>query len=179
MGPFFLPRAPAACTIGPMREIVFVCTGNTCRSPMAEGLLRSLIPSFWKDEVGTSSAGIGAWEGQEAAGHAVAVLAEIGVDISRHRSRMLTREIAEGAALLVAMAREHREYALALAPGAAPRAILIGELDPAREDPDVHDPIGGGREVYRAVRDDIERLVGLLVGEIGRRFGLGGPAGDP
>lgn len=158
-----------------MNEIVFVCTGNTCRSPMAEGLLRSVIPSFWKDEIGVSSAGIGAWEGQAAAGQAVAALAEIGVDISRHRARMLTREIAGGAALMVAMAREHRDYALALCPGAAGRVMLIGELDPARTDPDVRDPIGEDREVYREVRDDIERLVGLLVEHLAQRFGLAGP----
>jgi protein-tyrosine-phosphatase len=162
-----------------MKEIVFVCTGNTCRSPMAEGLLQSVIPSFWKDEVRVSSAGIGAWEGQAAAGHAVAVLAEIGVDISRHRARMLTREIVENAALLVAMAREHRDYALALAPGAAGRVLLIGELDPGRSDPDVRDPMGEGEEGYRRVRDDIDTLVGLLAPHLAERFGLTGLAGDP
>lgn len=160
-----------------MNEIVFVCTGNTCRSPMAEGLLRAVIPSFWRGEISVSSAGTGAWDGQAATDNAIAVLAEIGIDISRHRARMLTREIVERAALVVAMASEHRDYALALAPGAAPRVILIGELDPARPDPDVRDPIGRGRDVYRTVREDIEGLVGLLVGHLVRRFELPGPAG--
>jgi len=146
---------------------------------MAEGLLGAVIPSFWKDEITVSSAGIGAWDGQTATDEAVGVLAEIGVDISRHRARMLTREIVEGAALVVAMAREHDRYALSLAPGAADRVILIGELDPSRKDPDVRDPIGRSRDVYREVRDDIERLVGLLVDHLVQRFGLSGPAGNP
>lgn len=162
-----------------MREIVFVCTGNTCRSPMAEGLLRSLVPSFWKNEIAVSSAGIGAWEGQPASEHAVSVLAEIGIDISRHRARMLTRGIIDGAALVVAMARMHRDYAIALAPAASDRIILIGELDPGRENPDVRDPIGENLQVYRGVRDDIERLTGLLVEDIARRFDLGGPPDGP
>jgi protein-tyrosine-phosphatase len=145
---------------------------------MAEGLMRAVIPSFWRDEVAVSSAGIGAWDGQPASEGALAALAEIGIDISRHRSRMLTRDIAAGADLLVALAREHRDYAIKLVPGSVERVMLISELDPARTDPDVHDPIGESGAVYRQVRDDIERLVGLLVDHLGRRFELPGPDPD-
>jgi len=155
-----------------MKEIVFVCTGNTCRSPMAEGLLSAALPSFWKREIAVSSAGTSAWEGQPASDGAVEALGEIGIDISAHRARMLTCEIVAGAALVVALARCHRAVALELAPEAAERVLVIGELEPGRSDPDVRDPIGGGIDIYRQVRDDVERLVGLLLPHLARRFDL-------
>lgn len=165
-------KAPIVHNPSSMKEIVFVCTGNTCRSPIAEGLLLATIPSYWRSGIAVSSAGTSAWDGQPASESAVEALGEIGIDISRHRARMLTREIIEAAALVVALARCHRDTILELAPEAAGRVLVIGELEPGRDDPDVPDPIGGEIDLYRQVRDDVERLVGLLLPHIARRFEL-------
>ena len=154
-----------------MKEIVFVCTGNMCRSPMAEGLLRAAILPGW-EEVTVSSAGTQAWNGQPAASLSVKVMKEKGFDISSHRARLVTPDIINRAALVVALAEEHLARMKAVAPGAGEWMILLGGLDPEREDTDVVDPIGGSIEDYRAVRDDLASLTGFLLRYIAERFGL-------
>jgi len=160
-----------------MVEIVFVCTGNTCRSPMAEGLLRDRIPAAWRPLVRVSSAGVYAWEGQPASAMAVSAMSAVGIDISGHRARVLTPSIIHGSSLLVAMAAEHRERINRIAPGAGEWTILIGELDPGRNDPDIEDPIGGDAETYSAVRNDIEGLIGPLLRYMSENLDLS-PGGE-
>jgi protein-tyrosine-phosphatase len=159
---------------GEMIEIVFVCTGNTCRSPMAEGLLRKAIPPSWKEEAMVSSAGTHAWDGQPASALAVRVLEEMEIDISGHSARLVSPEIINKASLIVAMTRDHGDILKEMVPGAGEWTIVLGELDGSRKDPDIHDPIGGDLEIYRAVRDDIEGLMGLLLEHMAGRFDLGG-----
>ena len=146
-----------------MKEIVFVCTGNTCRSPMAEGLLREALPAQWGGKVTVSSAGTHAWNGQPAASLSVMVLREKGIDISGHSARLITPDIINKASLVVALAAGHRELMKATVPGAGEWMILLGELDPERENADVEDPIGGDIDDYRRARDDIAGLIGFLL----------------
>ena len=155
-----------------MKEIVFVCTGNMCRSPMAEGLLRAALPPEWEGEVIVSSAGTHAWNGSPAASLSVMVMGEKGFDISGHRARLVTPDIINKAYLVVAMADEHMVNMNAVTPGAGEWMILLGGLDPERKDRDVADPIGGSLEDYRAARDDIAHLTGLLLAYIADRFDL-------
>ena len=139
---------------------------------MAEGLLRAALPQGWEDEVIVSSAGTYAWDGQPASSLSVKVMKEKGFDISKHRARLVTPDIINKASLVVAMAGGHLEKMKADVPGAGEWMILLGELDPAREDPGVADPIGGSIEDYRAARDDIACLTGFLVNYIAERFDL-------
>jgi protein-tyrosine-phosphatase len=155
-----------------MREIVFVCTGNTCRSPMAEGLLRDALPRDWNGEVEVSSAGTHAWDGQPAASLAVRAMKERGVDISAHRARLVTPEIINGASLVVAMAGDHLAAMKVTVPGAGEWMILLGDLDAERPDKDVWDPIGGSLDDYRMVRDDLSGMMEKLIRYIAERFGL-------
>ncbi len=157
-----------------MKEIVFVCTGNMCRSPMAEGLLRFALPPGWRDEVTVSSAGTHAWDGQPASTLAVTVMKEKGIDISGHRARQVTPDMINKASLVVALAGNHLGYMEALVPGAGEWMILLGSLDAERGDKDVRDPIGGSLEDYRGARDDIAHLIVLLLNYVGERFGLPG-----
>lgn len=155
-----------------MKEIVFVCTGNMCRSPMAEGLLRAGLPAEWEGEVTVSSAGTHAWDGQPAASLSVTAAGEMGIDISGHRARLVTPDIINKASLVVALADDHLVNMKSAVPGASEWMILLGGLDAGREDKDVHDPIGGSLEDYRAARDDIAHLIGFLLDYIAERFGL-------
>jgi len=168
-----LPASPSGCTIlTVMKEIVFVCTGNTCRSPMAEGLLREALPAQWDAEVTVSSAGTHAWNGQPAASLSVKVLQEKGIDISGHLARLVTPDIINKASLVVALTPDHLDMMRATVPGAGEWMIILGGLDPEREKADVEDPIGGDVGDYRAARDDIAHLIAFLLEYIAERFDL-------
>lgn len=134
--------------------IVFVCTGNTCRSPMAEGLMRAELAKRGVSAAVTS-AGLAAM-GEPAADHAVTVMEECGVNLTRHRSRPLTRELAQAADRIVVMTENHRS--LLLAAGVDGEKITV----PAGGVPD---PFGGSVEVYRHTRDTLQDIVHTLADE--------------
>jgi len=157
-----------------MKKVLFVCTGNTCRSPMAEAIFGERMPAFWKGRIGISSAGTSAWDGEPASRYAVEVLEEKGIDMSKHRSRMLTAEMVKESDLIVVMERRHRDAVLRLDPSAASRLLLLGELDPARKNVDIEDPIGGGREAYETTRNELMHLVDLLADHVSKRFEMDG-----
>jgi len=129
---------------------------------MAAAIAAARSPKAWKGLVSFSSAGIAAFDGMRAASYAVKVLAEIGIDISDHRARLLAKEMVDEADLLVVMTEGHRSEVLELAPGSAGKVIVLGELDAARASPDIADPIGGQEEDYRRTRDEIAALIPRL-----------------
>lgn len=112
-----------------MDSILVVCTGNVCRSPIAEGLLRSAFESrLGQDAPAVSSAGTMGWSGSGADPNSVEAAAELGVDISGHRARELrTRDVAS-ATLILGMSGEHARAVVAWEPEAAPRTFTLKEL---------------------------------------------------
>ncbi len=143
------------------RQLLFVCTGNTCRSPMAEILLRDRLGADrgWV----VRSAGIAACEGAKASPHSRAVLLEWGLDLAEHCSRPLTAHRADASDLIIALARTHYEAIVARWPRMRAKTLLLGSfLDPDGVDPDIPDPIGGDLAEYRRVRDHIARAVDRL-----------------
>lgn len=112
-----------------MAPILVVCTGNVCRSPIAEGLVRSALEGRFGDLApSVASAGTMGWEGEPAQRGSVDAAAALGIDIASHRGRLLRRNDVEEASLVLAMAREHRERVVALAPAAAERTFTLKEL---------------------------------------------------
>ena len=105
-------------------HVLFVCTGNTCRSPMAEALLREAAAARGLDQVVVSSAGTGAWDGAPASEGAYLVGLENGLDLSNHRARLLTRELVRGADLILAMSGHHLARVAEL--GGEDKAHLLG-----------------------------------------------------
>jgi protein-tyrosine phosphatase len=112
-----------------MASILVVCTGNVCRSPIAEGLLRrGLQARFGEDAPLVASAGTAGWEGSPAMAESVAAAAERGADIRGHVARRLAPEHVRGADLVIAMATEHRNRIVAAVPEVAGRTFTLKEL---------------------------------------------------
>ena len=155
-----------------IQHVLFVCTGNICRSPLAESLLERAL----KDrglEVEVTSAGTGAWDGAPASEGAYLVGLERGLDLSGHRARLLTRELVDEADLILTMARHHRARVDEL--GGEGRVFVLGEY--AGRDGDeaeVSDPFGGDLEVYRHTCVELE----ALVGNTAERLATEGKSGD-
>lgn len=112
-----------------MASILVVCTGNVCRSPLAEGFLRAALEGRLGTSAPTvSSAGTAGWDGSPAMAESVAAAAERGVDISGHRGRELHPEDVNEADLIVGMSAEHRDAVIRLVPEAADRTFTLKEL---------------------------------------------------
>jgi protein-tyrosine phosphatase len=110
-------------------DLLVVCTGNICRSPMAEGFLRGALQTrFGADAPRVVSAGTEGWEGAGAQPESVQAAAEREIDIADHVARRLTRAQISGSALIVTMAGEHRDAVVAADPAAAGRTFTLKEL---------------------------------------------------
>ena len=144
-------------TDSPVRErvILFVCTGNTCRSPMAEAIARGLLSDREPDGtvIRVLSAGVSAMLGAPATPDAVEAVRELGFDLDAHRSSPVTAELLESADVVLCMTPAHAQAARSISPASGHK---IHPLDP---DGGVPDPIGMGDDVYRQTA---ERLVELI-----------------
>ena len=145
----------------PEREILFVCTGNTCRSPMAERLMKHLCRSV--DGWTFSSAGVFAAEDSPASAGAIEALGEKGLDLSDHRARHLTPEMLREAAWVIPMTADHRRLVLEQAPERAQRVRTLHSFGDANPAKDVMDPVGGSLDTYRVTRDEIESALTDLI----------------
>jgi len=148
--------------VGLPKRIVVVCSGNTCRSAMAEAMLRRALADEFggrADGVAVESAGISAREGDPASENARAVMMERGLDISSHRARLLTEDVIEGADLMLVMTSAHRRAVLSRHPSMEGKVFTLNEFAGLAPElgPDTHDPFGGPVEVYRATADNIKR----------------------
>lgn len=142
-----------------MKHVLFVCTGNVCRSPMAEGLFRKLLAG--RDDITVESAGVSAGRGQAASGDAVRALQSQGIDLTKFRSQPVSEELVDRATHIFVMTRDHKRLLELFFPQAAGKTLLLRELE--KGSPDVPDPIGLGRETYERCRDAIKRTLPALL----------------
>ena len=149
--------------------ILFVCTGNTCRSPMAEAICRQLVADRMKcriDEledrgVLVMSAGVSAAQGGGATPEAVEVMAEAGLDLSGHVPQQVNERLVRHADVIFTLTHGHRQALVSYWPDAAPRTFL---LSPDQQD--VADPIGGPRELYKRCADQIRAAITRRLDEL-------------
>jgi len=150
--------------------ILFVCTGNTCRSPMAEAICKLMlarrlgcpIDELERRGFVIRSAGVSATNGVPAAPNAVDILRTLGGSLENHRSRRVAPSLVRQADYIFAMTAEHREDLLASMPELEPRTFL---LDPGGGD--VDDPVGCDLETYRQTAQMIESMLSDRLAELG------------
>jgi protein-tyrosine-phosphatase len=136
-------------------RILFVCTGNTCRSPVAEALTRQIAEQRGLTHLVIESAGTNADEGRPASDGAVLVGLERQLDLTTHRARQLTPDVVEKADLILVMGPHHLERVEALG-GAGKTYLLTDYSSRGADNRAVNDPFGGDLGVYRAVVEELD-----------------------
>jgi len=163
-------------------KVLFVCTGNTCRSPMAEGGLRVLLMGRGIENIEVVSAGTAAIPGCPATLYAREASKTWNADISRHRSRPLTRELVEEVDLILVMTPSHHHHVLTIMPEAEEKTFLLRNFpEPGDNGEGIADPIGGSLDMYNQTFLEIGEEVGrILPGiiELANRKADGAEAGD-
>ena len=144
-----------------MQRILFVCTGNTCRSPMAEAILKSKHI----DGLEVRSAGIFAANGNEASAHAKQILTENQI-LHNHQSSLLTGVDVAWADLILTMTASHKSGILGHFPDSATKLFTLKEFTGDSFYQDVMDPFGGTLAMYRETYQELEKLIEQVIGKL-------------
>ncbi|MBC9784531.1 low molecular weight protein arginine phosphatase [Heliobacterium chlorum] len=141
-----------------MFTLLFVCTGNTCRSPMAQVLAqKGIAQRGLKEQVKVASAGTMAWPGAPASAHAQKVMADRNLDLSEHASRPLDEALIREADLILTMTGSHRDMVLQAAPGNDGKVFSLREF--IGTEGDIADPFGRNEQAYACCAGEIEEAI--------------------
>lgn len=143
------------------KKILFVCTGNTCRSPMAEAIFRQVADPR-DDRWLVSSAGIHALTGTSATLEALEVLKEFGVDASGHTARQLNPDILQDVDLVLTMTTSHKRSIQKAFPSVSDKVFTLKEYAGKRDDLDIQDPYGSGLEAYYLTATELQENLALV-----------------
>lgn len=138
------------------KKLLFICTGNTCRSPMAEGLAREMFG----DLVQISSAGMAAWEGEQISAQALEILKEQNVDLSKHSARQITDELMANADWVIPMTQAQEEGLKRLFPQYEFKTCCLGNWGDYKKD--IRDPWMGSLDDYRQTAKEISELLSVV-----------------
>lgn len=158
-------------------NILFVCTGNTCRSSMAEGIFKSMLQETNMKNINVSSAGISAFEGEAANEKAVYTLSKKGIDIKNHRARQLTEEILNESDLILTMTSSHKNMILNAVPECSHKVYTLKEYASIANNEkapgkslDIADPFGSDYNTYEKVSEEIEEQVSKIINTMGEQW---------
>jgi protein-tyrosine phosphatase len=152
------------------KHVLFICTGNLCRSPLGEGILKHKLAEKNIGSVTVSSAGTFGLNGYSAAELAVEVAARHGIDISEHRARHVTREMLDGADFVVGMEHDHIVEAGVVLKDTGDKYRLLTDYGPPEmRGAEIADPYGGPIDSFQDAYDRIEKCVDGLLREIVRQ----------
>lgn len=141
-------------------KIVFVCTGNTCRSSMAEAIakkwLASNAPS--RDDIILISAGLAAYPGSPASAQSIDVMRSVGIDLTDHRAKQISGDLVAESDLILTMTRGHKYALLEMYPESGDKIYTLGEFASGQE-ADISDPFARPTEVYKKCSEEIEKYL--------------------
>ncbi|MDD2481486.1 MAG: low molecular weight protein arginine phosphatase [Lutispora sp.] len=154
-----------------MFNVLFVCTGNTCRSSMAEVLFKEILKrDKLDDKVKVSSTGTSVYTSLPASDNAIEAIRELGFDLTSHRSQKLNIDMLKEADLILAMTRVHKAHVLEMMPDAKNKVFTLVEYATNGREGDISDPYGYDLATYKRCRDEIKKYLEMVINHLGSRL---------